>query len=353
MRVIDRYIAVQVIVNTLLVLLVLTALYSIITFVGEFNSVGQGHYTLADAALYTLLYVPATAYSMFVVAVLLGTMLGLGELASHNELMVLRTSGLSALRLGASALAGGVVLLILCLLLGEWVAPPAQRYADARRVALTGDNPNSSAGGIWARDKGIFLNVRQMTNTNSAQGIFIYHVDDQHHLTAMSAADSAAFSRGAWQLNEMHTTRLGAEGATTANAASQEWHTFLSPGLLSLFTVDSSSLSARGLSRYIRYLQSNDINANRYIAAFWGRIAQPLSLLAMVLLALPFVFGPMRSATTGQRLVTGMLIGIGFFIFNSIFMQSGVVFGLNPLLTAWLPTVLLAVISGIVVSRIR
>ena len=79
MRVIDRHIAVQVIVSTLLVLLVLTALASLITFVGEFNSVGRGHYSLMDAGLYTLLYIPSQAYNMFVVAVLLGAMLGLGE----------------------------------------------------------------------------------------------------------------------------------------------------------------------------------------------------------------------------------------------------------------------------------
>lgn len=354
MRVIDRHLAKQVILNSLLVLLVLTALASIITFVGEFNSVGQGHYTLGDAALYTLLYVPATAYQMFVVAALLGAMLGLGELANHNELMVMRTAGLSVARLGLSALVGGVLLLILCLVLGEWVAPPAQRYADVRRAELTGYNPNSNAGGIWARDGGIFLNVHEMTGRNTAQGIFIYRLDDQHHLLTMSEAASAGFNHGIWQLQDVRTTQLlGAGGATTANTASREWHTFLSPALLNLFTVDSSSLSARGLYQYIRYLRSNDINADRYIAAFWSRLAGPLSLLVMVLLALPFVFGPMRSATTGQRLVTGMLIGVGFFIFNSIFMQSGVVFGLNPLLTAWLPTALLAVISGVAVSRIR
>jgi len=117
--------------------------------------------------------------------------------------------------------------------------------------------------------------------------------------------------------------------------------------------VDTDSLSARGLYQYIEYLRSNGINTDRYVTAFWSRVAQPLSLLVMMLLVLPFVFGPMRSATTGQRLVTGMLIGIAFSVFNSIFMQSGLVFGLNPVLTAWLPVSLLAAISGIAVSRIH
>ncbi|MGA9852679.1 MAG: LPS export ABC transporter permease LptG [Gammaproteobacteria bacterium] len=354
MLVIDRHIAIQVIINTLLVLLVLTALASLITFVGEFNNVGQGHYSLADAVLYTLLYIPSQAYSMFVVAVLLGAMLGLGDLAVHNELMVMRTAGLSVARLGLSTMAGGAVLLLLCVVLGEFIAPPAQRYADNRRSLLLYNQTNVlGSGGIWAKDGDTFLNVKQMNNRNGAQGIYIYRIDSSHHLLSIGEADSAAFNQGTWLLKDLRETNLTADGASIRNLPSLEWRTFLSPGLLSLFVVDSDSLSAHGLYQYIAYLRSNGINANRYIAAFWSRVVQPLSLLVMLILALPFVFGPLRSATTGQRLVTGMLIGIGFFVFNSIFTQSGVVFGLNPVLTACLPTALLAIISGIAVSRIR
>lgn len=156
MRVIDRHIALQVIINTLLVLLVLTALASIITFVGEFDNVGRDHYTLADAAIYTLLYIPSQAYNMFVVAVLLGAMLGLGDLAVHNELMVMRTAGLSVMRLGLSAMAGGVALLVLCVALGEFIAPPAQRYAENQRSLLLYNQTNVlGTGGIWAKDGGL------------------------------------------------------------------------------------------------------------------------------------------------------------------------------------------------------
>ena len=354
MRVIDRYIATQVVINTLLVLLVLTALTSLITFVGEFGHVGQGKYTLLDAGTYTLLYVPSTAYSMFVVAGLLGTMLGLGELASHNELMVMRTSGLSVARLGLSAMAGGAVLLSMCVLLGEFIAPMAQRHAESMRSELIYNQPALIGnGGIWAKDGDVFLNIRQMTKRNSAQGIYIYRIDSSHQLLSSTEAASAVFNNGVWLLKGLHETRLTPDGATIRNVPSEAWHTYLGPGLLNLFVVDTDSLSARGLYRYIEYLRSNGINASRYVTAFWSRVAEPLSLLVMMLLALPFVFGPLRSATTGYRLVAGMLIGVGFLVFNNIFMQSGLVFGLNPVLTAWLPASLLAAISAIAISRIR
>ena len=65
------------------------------------------------------------------------------------------------------------------------------------------------------------------------------------------------------------------------------------------------------------------------------------------------MFGPLRSSSAGQRLLIGMLIGIGFYVFNSIFMQAGIVFGLNPLISAWLPTLLLVATGIIAVRRIK
>ncbi|HEX5339628.1 MAG TPA: LPS export ABC transporter permease LptG [Gammaproteobacteria bacterium] len=354
MKLLDRYLARQVIANTLLVLLVLTAISSLIMFVGEFDQVGQAHYTLGAAARYTVLYVPAQAYAMFPVAVLLGTMLGLGDLAAHHELMVLRTAGVSVLRIGLGAMLGGALLVMVCVLLGEFLAPPAERSAEDQRSLLLYNQANVlGAGGIWAKDGSLFVNVKKIGQRDTAQNIYLFDFDAAHHLLSAARAGSAVFSDGNWTLRDLRETRLTAQGAVTHDVHSSTWQTSLAPGLLNLFVVNTNSLSARGLYHYIDYLQANGIDAGRYIAAFWGKLAQPISVLVMMLLALPFVFGPMRSSSVGQRLLVGMLIGIGFYVFNSIFTQTGVVFGLNPAFTAWFPTALLAIISGIAVSRIR
>jgi lipopolysaccharide export system permease protein len=354
MKLLDHYLARQVVANTLLVLLVLTAIATLITFVGEFDNVGQGNYTLGAAAHYALFYVPAQAYAMFPVAVLLGAMLGLGDMASHNELMVLRTAGVSVLRIGMSAMLGGVVLVLVCVLLGEFVAPPAERSAEDQRSLLLYNQANVlGEGGIWAKDGNLFVNVKKIGQLDTARNIYLFDFDDSHHLLSATRANSALFRDGKWTLSGLHRTNLTPEGSTTRRMASAPWKTLLAPGLLDLFVMDTDSLSARGLFHYIHYLKANGIGADRYIAAFWGKLAQPVSVLLMMLLALPFVFGPMRSSSAGQRLLVGMLIGIGFYVFNSIFTQTGVVFGLNPVFTAWFPTALLALVSGVAVSRIR
>ena len=107
------------------------------------------------------------------------------------------------------------------------------------------------------------------------------------------------------------------------------------------------------LRRYIAYLQANDMDASRYLLAYWGRIADVVSVLLMTVLALPFVFGTLRSAGTSGRLLVGLLIGLGYYGASQLLMQTGEVFALDPRLVAWLPSVVLLAVAAVAFTRMR
>ena len=354
MKRIDVYLAKTVIVNSLLVLLVLTVLASVITFVGEIHNLSST-YTLTEAARFTLLKIPGGMYDMFTIAALLGALLGLGELAGHNELTVMRVAGVSAARLGLSAMVGGVALAVACVLLGELVVPHTEQMAEDRRAELVNARTNAlGAGGIWAKDGSSFVNVRSMTNRNVATGVYIYDITPDRQLLRVRFANAAAFNSQPPRLRAVRGTRLyGTDGSLSFRSRNDPWDTSLNPNIISLFALQATSLSAAGLYEYIGYLRANHLEEARYLAEFWDHVARPVALLLMLMLALPFVFGPLRSSSTGQRMLVGMLIGIGFYMFNTMFMQTGVVFGLDPFATAWLPTFLLGGISVLAVRRIK
>ncbi|HEY1991230.1 MAG TPA: LPS export ABC transporter permease LptG [Gammaproteobacteria bacterium] len=353
MKRIDLYLAKTVIVNALLVLLVLTVLAAVITFVGEIHNLSST-YTVAEAARFTLLKIPGSMYDMFTIAALLGALLGLGELAGHNELTVMRVAGVSAARLGLSAMAGGLVLAVACVLLGELVVPTTEQIAEDRRAELVNARTNVlGVGGIWAKDGASFVNVRAMSNRNMARGVYVYDVTPDRQLAKVTFANSAVFAVQPPELHAMRGTLLSVDGSQVIHAQKKAWQTSLNPNIISLFALSASSLSAAGLYDYIGYLRANRLDEARYVAEFWDHVARPVALLLMLMLALPFVFGPLRSSSTGQRMLVGMLIGIGFYVFNTMFMQTGVVFGLDPFATAWLPTFLLGSISILAVRRIK
>lgn len=354
MTLLDRYLGRAVVGASLLVLLILVALSGFIVFVDQLHQAGQGNYGVGAALSYTLLTLPDQSLDLFPTAVLLGTLLGLGGLASSNELMVIRTAGIPTLRIAASALLGGLVMALLVAGIGEILSPPAKSHAEAtREFALYGRIGSVGEDGIWARDGNLFINVRALVSQNLIRGIYIYRFDGRQ-LTRATHASEARFADGHWMLHNITVTTLHGTTATSAtHRKSAEWATLLDPGLLRLFVVNPSNLSASGLLRYIGYLRHNGLDTTRYRIAFWSKIVRPFTVLAMVLLALPFVFGPLRSVATGQRMLYGIIIGVAFYIANTTTMRLGEAFHFNAILSASAPTVALALASLTAVARLR
>jgi lipopolysaccharide export system permease protein len=352
--ILDRYLGRTVFGGALLVLLILAALTVFITFIGEFNHIGQGGYGIVQALEYALLSLPVQSLNLFPTATLMGALLGLGGLASSNELMVIRTAGVSTRRIAVSALIGGLGMAILVAAVGEAIAPPANRFAnDNRSEEMYGNVGSLGQHGVWARDGDVFVHVGELAGRNLIKDITIYRFAGAH-LKSASHAASARFEHGHWMLNKIRTTTLdGMHGAKASRRKSAVWSTLLDPHLLRLFVVDPDNLSAAGLSHYIGYLRENGLETTRYRIAYWSKIARPVTVLAMALLAIPFVFGPLRSVTTGQRLLYGILTGVAFYLFNTTVIQVGEVMGAPPLATAWAPTILLALGSLVAIGRLR
>lgn len=355
MTILDRYLAATVIGGTVLALLVLVALGAFFTFLGEVGRIGSGDYGTAQAIEFVLLSMPLQAWEVFPVAALIGTLLALGNLAAGSELVAMRASGISLLRIARSAALGAALLAVVCLLLGDVIAPPAEQYAQSRRaLAVHGELAITGEQGVWARDGQTYLNVRQLSDERRVDGIFFFEFDDDGRLVRQAQATAARFDAGGWALEGVEETLIDAGGrASTGFHSELRWDTQLSPDLLNLFVVDPGSLSMFGLHDYVGYLKRNELDPRRYQHAFWAKLVAPISVVVMVLLALPFVTGSQRSASAGQRLLVGLLIGVAFFMVNRVLGFSGEVFQLNPVFVAWLPTALLAGAALFALSRMR
>ena len=110
----------------------------------------------------------------------------------------------------------------------------------------------------------------------------------------------------------------------------------VSADLLGITLVKPISLSGRGLLSYIEYLRRNDLSAERYETEFWSRVSKTATVVIMLVLALAFVFGSMRSAGSGTRLLIGVLIGLAYLLASEMIANSGQVFNLNPAIVTWL-----------------
>ncbi|ABL99004.1 LPS export ABC transporter permease LptG [Shewanella amazonensis] len=343
MSILDWYIARVLISTSSLCLLVLTGLSGIIKWVDQLRLVGRGSYTMMDAGVYVLFLIPRDIEMFFPMAVLLGALIGLGMMAANSELVVMQASGQSRLQITVSAMKTAVPLMLLVMALGEWVAPAAeQRANELKATMISGGSLIKSHRGIWAKDGDLFVNIGEVSDINTLGNITLYEFDQQERLNHVVNARRATFDGKAWQMQGVSKTHITEEAIVREDIDSELWQSSLTPDKLSVVSVKPESLSIQGLMGYLDYLRINSQDPSRYELALWRKLMQPVTVAVMMLVALSFVFGPLRSVTMGARVLLGVVAGFSFYICNEIFGPMTMVYQLPAFIGAGAPALLFA-----------
>ena len=244
-------------------------------------------------------------------------------------------------------------------MLGEVVAPPLEAYAH--QIKTFGKYSNLSfAGraGIWVKDGARIISIQQQSADNIFGGMYFYGLetgaDGHQRLALLARADRAEFARDrVWRLRNYAETLLSPDGVATRRLDQFEARSDISREFLGIAVVEPSTLAVRGLYRFVAHLRANGLEARAWEVALWSRIARSVSTVLLCMLAVPFVFGPLRSAGAGSRTVIGILVGLVYFLINRTLENSGDVYGLDPLLVAWGPAALLAAVTAVAIARVR
>jgi len=342
MGIIDRYIASYVIKGSFATLLVLAGLSGFFSYMAELSDV-RGMYTSSKAALYVLFTLPRQVYELFPTAVLIGSLISLGALAAHSELIVLRVSGLSQLRISLSVLKGGLVLMLSAFIIGEFIAPPSEQYAQqVRSITAHGNLTVQGEDVLWVRYKNQIVHVKDILVGNRLQEVEIFRFSDALELKQITRAREAKFQSGKWNLYDVSINRIDESGIQSEQYAELVWEELFDPDVLDVLTVKPEYLSFWSLHEYIDYVEDNGQDSDQYRHAFWVKLVTPLTTLVMLLVAMPFVFGPLRNSGSGKRIFTGIVLGLAFYLINKTFSQAGLAYDVSPLLSAALPTFLFA-----------
>ncbi|MEO8810211.1 MAG: LPS export ABC transporter permease LptG [Rhodanobacter sp.] len=356
---VDRLVAISVLGSLLTVWLVLTGFDAVTQFLRQLGSVGKQGYTVTNAVIYVLVTFPRRAYEMFGNAALIGGLLGLGGLAGSGELTALRAAGMSRLRIAGSAAGVVAVLIVGVVILGETAAPWGDQQAQAMQLRMkSGSLGFGTDSGLWARDGDDIINARGTTLRHhdgvsevqlSDVRIFTFKPDGQ--LSRFRQARSAEHDGKQWMLHDVRSTTLDAQGTHSVTISEQAWPSSLNPQVLAQSVILPQYLSMRDLRRNMHYLESNGESPGSYAVAFWGRALYPLNVLVLVLCAMPFAFGTLRSGGLGKRLFIGMLLAIGWYFLQQAMVNFGTVYGMPPLLANLVPATLLACVAWLYFRR--
>ncbi|CCV30905.1 TPA: LPS export ABC transporter permease LptG [Yersinia enterocolitica] len=345
--VLDRYIGRTILNTILMTLFMLVSLSGIIKFVDQLRKVGQGDYSAASAGMYTLLSIPKDIEIFFPMAALLGALLGLGTLATRSELVVMQASGFTRMQIAASVMKTAIPLVLLTMAIGEWVAPQGEQMArNFRAQQMYGGSLLSTQSGLWAKDGSDFIYIQRVSGDKELTGVNIYHFDKQDRLLSVRYAATATFEDNLWRLSQVDESDLSNPNKVTGSQTlTGEWKTNLTPEKLGVVAMNPDSLSISGLHDYSKYLRQSGQESSRYELNMWGKIFAPFSVAVMMLMALSFIFGPLRSVPMGVRVVTGIFFGFVFYVLDQIFGPLSLVYNIPPVIGALLPSILFLLIS--------
>ncbi|MEO8464252.1 MAG: LPS export ABC transporter permease LptG [Gammaproteobacteria bacterium] len=349
------YIVMSVLRGVGLALAVLVAVMTSFDLIAQLNDI-KGSYDLSGAIVYVVLGIPRTVFSVLPAAALIGSLLALGNLAVHRELIVMRASGISSWQLLFSVGLAGFALSVLMVLLGESLAPSLSAYADEMRTRAMREDVGTAEGtATWFKDGDRIFSLRRQTGDSGYRGgVLLFELGPDQALRQIARADTASVdSAGRWVLSNYGETGF-LENGVTSRTERQSTQTYdLNPDLLALSIVRENLLDTPSLQRYIRYLEDNGLDARRYLIAYWTRMADIVSVVLMTILALPFVFGGLRSAGTGARLLVGLVVGLSYYAIGQVLASGGEVYGIQPLVVAWAPSSVLFLITIVAVARAR
>lgn len=346
----DRYIGTQVFFAILTVLGVIVGLALLFAFIDEMGDI-EGDYGLQGAAWYVFLTLPRRVYEMLPMAALIGCLIGLGSLASNSELTIMRAAGVSIARIVWAVMKPMLVLMLAGILIGEYLAPWSENQAQADRAMAQGSGEaQSSRRGLWHRQGEEFVHINAVQPDGVLLGVTRYRFDDQRHMLSSSFARRAQYQGDHWQLENVATTHFRERSTEVVKTPNERWDVELNPQLLGTVVLEPEALSVTGLWRYIHYLAEQGLNNGQYWLAFWSKVLQPAVTAALVLLAISFIFGPLRSVTLGQRVFTGVVVGFVFRIAQDLLGPSSLVFGFSPLFAVLIPAAVCA-LAGVWLLR--
>lgn len=325
----------------------------IFDLVNELKQVGVGDYSLPQALFFLLLNSPAKLYDFFPLCALIGTIMGLGVLAGHGELTAMRAAGHSIGNIAFKIMKSAFVITLLVTLLGEYYIPSWQNTAQKQKAyALSKGQALQTEKGAWLRDGKDFVHIDKIEK-NKLTGVTRYQFDDKMQLHTTVFAKEADFQQNHWVLKDIQETQINDEQITKKNIDTQDWHSHIQPTVIQIVgNKGADKLSFQELSQTIAYRQSSGLAVSQFKLIWWQKLTQPLASMLMIFLAIPFVFGPLRSSSLGVKMVVGISLGFVFFSFNKALGPIAIVYNWPAWLAVFTPSVLFSLLAAWVMKKV-
>jgi len=351
MKRLEMYVAKTILASISMVVLILAGLQIFIVLVKQFGDLGKGSYGIMQAFWFVLEQLPYEVYLFFPMACLMGCLIGLGVMASNSELVVMRSAGLSIWQITLSVFKSAVLIIVVVTLLGETIIPQLMQTAnDNKLMALNDGQTLRTSKGVWLRIRNDFITVGEVVSNRELRRVYQFRFDALHHLKLSRRIAKIQYLDGVWKATHIQETTIKEPHTQVRKLIAMDWDVKIKPAIFNTGNNLSAEMTLHELWQFLRAKKATHQEALGYELSFWQRIFQPLTTLVMMMIAIPFIFGPLRESTMGSKLLVGAAVGFGFNILNRFFGPLSLVLQWPPVVCAIIPTILFSLL-GIYLMR--
>lgn len=371
MKVLTRYVAKEVLIATLFVLVALVALIAFFDLVSQARNIGN-RYSISMALFLTMLKLPSRLYEVMPIAALLGAVYTMSRLASNSEFTIMRVAGLSPFRLAGMMTVPALILIAMTYCLGEWLTPAADMMRNDMDNILFNRKLSARgySSGVWVKD-----NVKEQQNAGQATVRFVnvhnliagehsrtgawrvFEFDKDGSLIRVLHAPEANYISGrGWHLKDAKVETLPkithdetpmVEKSSARKDVDLMLPSEMRPEILGVLTIKPERMEISDLWQYIAHLKETRQTSDRYQVALWSKVFYPLAIFVMLAVAMPFAYLNTRSGGVSIKIFAGLMIGISFYALNNIFSFLGVLNTWHPMVVAVVPTSVMLICAAV------
>ena len=350
MKIRDRYIAKTLLTYTLVVLLVWLSIYSFFNFLAELDSIGKENYTILEAFKYIVLQIPEVAYDQASPIILLGCVLGMGHLATTGQLLIFRVAGFSILKITWLTIKNAIFFILVLIIFGELLAPTLTQYSEnSRSNALGNKSLSLSQNGFWIRDGNNFINVENNIDGQLFSEITVIEINSSNEIERLIKSKNALFDGNSLDMSSNEIFTINKSG-NFDNISLKERNSYNKTVSFDRDLVDSlekepGDLTTWTIIKQIQFLSDNKLRSGVFEVELYKRLVRPLTLIAMILMAMLFIFGSTRDATLGRKIFFGVALGLSFELISRIGGALALSFNFSPLVSSILPAIIVMIVS--------
>ena len=280
MKILSRYLISEISRYIFFSLLVVMVIYIAVDFIEKIDDFMEAGLPLSRCFFYFIFKIPFIGAQVFPVCLLLSVLVVFGLLNKNNELIALKSNGVSVYALFKPVFFFGVLMSLLLFILNEGIVPAASSYANQ---IWNGEVRNQSnviirKDNIWIKDNRRITHIKHYNpNDNTAYGISINYFDTEFKMEKRVDAQKGVFEKKGFVLYEVMEQNFIDETGEVAISFHDKMQSGLSldPTDLKKVIKTAEEMSFTELYQYVNHIEEEGYDATTYKADLYAKAAFP------------------------------------------------------------------------------